>query len=196
MKWFPTIEVESAHGTRELSLTTRHLMNRCVFLNGNIDSELANFFLSQFLFLGESDEPVTIYIDSPGGEVNAGLMIYDAIQGCDMPINMVCTGKAASMAAIIFAGGQKGRRFILPHSQVMIHEPLVANGVGGSATSIKNTADSIMEVRKTLNGILAKHTGKTLKIIEKATNYDNVMNAKEAVDFGLCDRIITSVFIK
>ena len=196
MKWTPAIEVESAHGTREVSLTTRHLMNRTIFLNGSIDSDMANDFLSELLYLEESDEPVTLYIDSPGGEVNAGLMIYDAIQGSGLTINMVCTGMAASMAAIIFAGGQKGRRYILPHSKVMIHEPLISNGVGGSATSIKNISDSILETRSILNGILSKHTGKTTKEINKSTSFDNTMNAEDAIKFGLCDSITESIRIK
>ncbi len=196
MKWTPAIEVESAHGTREVSLTTRHLMNRTIFLNGSIDSEMANDFLSELLYLEESDGPVTVYIDSPGGEVNAGLMIYDAIQGSGLTINMVCTGMAASMAAIIFAGGQKGRRFILPHSKVMIHEPLISNGVGGSATSIKNISDSILETRSILNGILSKHTGKSRKEINRATSFDNTMNAEDAIRFGLCDSITKTIKIK
>ena len=196
MKWIPSIEVESAHGTREVSLTTRHLINRNIFLNGTIDSEMANDFLSELLYLEENDEPVTLYINSPGGEVDAGLMIYDAIQGSGLKINMVCTGLAASMAAIIFAGGQTGRRYILPHSKVMIHEPLISGGIGGSATSIKNISDSILGTRRTLNGILAKHTGKTEKEINKATSYDNTMNAEEAVRFGLCDKITTSIKVE
>lgn len=198
MNWIPSIEVESSHGTREVSLTTRHLMNRTIFLNGSIDSETANDFLSELLYLEEykSDRPVTLYIDSPGGEVNAGLMIYDAIQGSGLTINMVCTGMAASMAAIIFAGGQKGRRYILPHSKVMIHEPLISNGVGGSATSIKNISDSILETRSILNGILSKHTGKTTKEINKATSFDNIMNAEDAVKFGLCDSITETIRIE
>ena len=101
MKWTPSVEVESAHGTREVSLTTRHLMNRTIFLNGSIDSDMANDFLSELLYLEESDEPVTLYIDSPGGEVNAGLMIYDAIQGSGLTINMVCTGMAAKQIVIV-----------------------------------------------------------------------------------------------
>ena len=196
MKWIPSIEAESAHGTWEVSLTTRHLINRNIFLNGTIDSEMANDFLSELLYLEENDEPVTLYINSPGGEVDAGLMIYDAIQGSGLKINMVCTGLAASMAAIIFAGGQTGRRYILPHSKVMIHEPLISGGIGGSATSIKNISDSILGTRRTLNGILAKHTGKTEKEINKATSYDNTMNAEEAVRFGLCDKITTSIKVE
>lgn len=194
MNWIPSVEVESARGTREVSLTTRHLMNRIIFLTGSIDSEMADNFLSQFIYLEEeSDEPVTIYINSPGGEVNAGLMIYDTIQGSRLPINMVCTGMAASMAAILLAGGQKERRYILKHSKVMIHEPLLSSGVGGSATSIKNISDSILETREIVNGILAEHTGKSMEEINEATHFDNYMNAKEAIEFGICDKITTNV---
>lgn len=192
----PTIEVESAHGVREVSLDTRHLMKRRIFLNGEINEETANDFLSQMLYLEqESKAPVTIYINSPGGSVNAGLVIYDCIQASELEINMVCAGTAASMAAIIFAGGQKERRFILPHSKVMIHEPLLAGGVGGSATSIKNISDSILETREIVNGILAKHTGKTVKEINKATSFDNYMNAEEAIRFGLCDKVTTKMVV-
>lgn len=194
--WIPSIEVESAHGTREVSLTTRHLMNRNIFLTGSIDADMANNYLSQFLYLeSESNEPITIYVNSPGGEVNAGLMIYDAIQGSKVPINMICSGIAASMAAVILAGGQKGRRYILKHSKMMIHEPLLANGVGGSATSIKNISESILETREILNGILAEHTGKSIDEINEATSFDNYMNADEAIEFGLCDKISDSVRI-
>ena len=194
--WNPMIEVESAHGTREISLNTRHLMNRSIFLTGSIDSEMANAFLSQLIYLEEeSNEPITIYINSPGGEVNAGLMIYDAIQGSNLTINMICTGIAASMAALLLAGGQKGKRYILKHSKVMIHEPLIANGVGGSATSIKNISESILETREIVNGILAVHTGRSIEEINDATSFDNFMNAQEAVEFGLCDVITEKIRI-
>lgn len=189
--WDPMIEVESANGTREVSLNTRHLTNRNIFLTGSINAEMANAFLSQLLYLEqEPSAPITIYINSIGGEVNAGLMIYDALQGSSLEIKMVCTGTAASMAALLFAGGQKGRRFILKHSTVMIHEPMIANGVGGSATSIKNISESIMETREIVNGILAEHTGKSIEEINKATSFDNIMNAEEAIKFGLCDKVI------
>lgn len=194
--YIPAIEVESAHGTREVSLNTRHLMNRRLFINGDIDGQLANDFLSEFLYLEqESDEPVTIYVNSHGGEVDAGLMIYDIIQESRLKINIVCTGIAASMAAIIVAGGQKGRRYILPHSKMMIHEPLIGGGVGGSATSIKNISESILKTRQITNGILAKHTGKSIEDIDKATSFDNHMDAQQAIEFGLCDRIADSIMI-
>ncbi|MDD7641371.1 MAG: ATP-dependent Clp protease proteolytic subunit [bacterium] len=194
--WIPTIEVEGVNGTREVSLYTRHLTNRNIFLNGEINADMANFFVTQLLYLEETpDEPVNIYINSPGGEVNAGLMIYDAIQGSKLEINMICTGLAASMAAVLLAGGQRGSRYILRHSKVMIHEPLLANGVGGSATSIRKISESIIETRELVNGILAKHTGKTVEEINEATSFDNYMSAEEAIAFGLCDRITDSVKI-
>ena len=193
-EWMPSIEVESSHGTREVSLSTAHLMNRNVFLKGTIDDNMANDFLSQMLYLEENPVmPVNIYINSHGGQVDAGLMIYDIIQGSKLTINMICTDTAASMAAILLAGGQKGRRSIMEHSKVMIHEPLISNGVGGSATSIRNISDSIMETKNIVNGILAKHTGKSLDEINEATSFDNYMNAKEAIEFGICDKLATSI---
>lgn len=193
LSWYPSIEVESAHGVREVSLLTRHLMNRKIFLNGEINPETADAFLSQMLYLEdeESDRPVNIYINSPGGEVTSGLMIYDVLQNSKLSINVICSGLAASMAAVILAGGQKGRRYIMEHSKVMIHEPLVPNGVGGSATSIKNLSESILDTRGLLNDILSKHTGKARKLIDKATAFDNYMNSNEAIKFGLCDHILT-----
>lgn len=194
--WTPAVEVESSQGTREVSLKTKHFTNRRLFLTGEVTEDMANDFVSQMLYLAENGEPVDIYINSPGGSVNAGLVIYDVIQACakKMEINMYCIGMAASMGAVILAGGQKGRRFILPHSKVMIHEPLIAGGMGGSATSIKKTADSILETKAITNGILAEHTGKTIEEIDEATSYDNFMNAKEAIEFGICDEIRNVLF--
>lgn len=192
--WIPSIEIESARGVREVSLRTRHLMKRRIFLDGSIDRESANSFVSQLLYLEEEgEEPIDILINSPGGEVTAGLLIYDAIQGSKAVINMYCAGIAASMAADILAGGQKGRRFILPHSKVMIHEPLIQDGVGGSATSIRNISESILETRDICNGLLAKATGKTLEEVNEATRFDNYMNAAQAVEFGICDEIVERI---
>ena len=194
--WTPSIEVESAHGVREVALATRHLMDRIIFLSGEINDDMANAFMSELIYLEHcSNEPVTIYINSHGGEVDAGLMIYDAIQGCKLKINMICAGSAASMAAVLLAGGQRGHRFILKHSKVMIHEPLLSGGVGGSATSIKNISESILETKKIINGILAEHTGKALEEVDGATGYDHYMNAEEAVAFGICDKIIESIHV-
>ena len=185
--WVPSVEEESFNGMREITLKTKHFTKGKLFLTGEVTEDMANNFVSELLYLVEKGQPVDIYINSPGGSVNAGLVIYDVIQACEG--NMYCIGMAASMGAVILAGGQKGRRFILPHSKVMIHEPLISGGMGGSATSIKRTADSILETKAITNGILAKHTGKTVKEIDKATAFDNFMNAKEAVEFGICDEI-------
>lgn len=192
--WMPTIEEETNAGVREISLYTRQFMERKIFLTGEIDRNLANRFLAQMMYLRQmGEEEIHIYINSSGGEVNAGLMIYDVLVGMDIPVNLYCTGMAASMAAVILAAGQKGRRFILPHSKTMIHEPLLPNGVGGSASSIKNISDSILETRNLISEILAKHTGKSVKEILKATSYDNYMNAEESIAFGICDAIKESV---
>ena len=194
----PSIIIEGANGAREVSIETDLLMQRKIFITGKIDANKANDFLSKLLFLKSTnpEDLITIYINSPGGEVNAGLMIYDLIQSCQSPLEIICTGIAASMAALLVAGGQKGRRYILKHSKMMIHEPLISSGIGGSATSIKNISDSILDTRRITNSILAKHTGKSLKEIDKATSFDNYFAADEAVKFGLCDSIIENIFHK
>ena len=194
MMYQPAIERESANGIQEISLYTNAFSNRKVFLFGPIDEKTVYTFTAQMLYLMEDNQsPIDIFINSPGGEVNSGLAIYDLIQSCKAPVNMYCIGMAASMGALIFAGGKKGHRFIMPHSQVMIHEPLIPNGVGGSASSIKSTADSILQTRELLNGILAKHTGKTIEEINKATDHDNFMTADEAIEFGLCDKVTARI---
>lgn len=192
--WIPSVEVETNAGTREVALDTKHFMNRKIFLTGAIEEESVNRLVSQIMYLTqENQEPIDIYINSGGGEVNAGLLLYDVLQGLDTPVNMYCMGMAASMAAVILAGGQKGRRFILPHSKTMIHEPLISGGVGGSATSIKNISENILSTKALLNGILAKHTGKTCEEVDEATAYDHYMTAEESVAFGLCDEIVTKI---
>ncbi len=189
--WIPMIQEESAHGVREVQLRAKHLTNGKLFLTGEVTDDMSNAFVSELLYLTERGEPVDIYINSPGGSVTAGLVIYDVIRACSskIEINLYCIGMAASMAAIILAGGEKGHRFILPHSRVMIHEPLIQGGMGGSATSVKKTADSILETKAITNGILARHTGKTIEEIDEATAFDNYMNAEEAIEFGICDEI-------
>ena len=166
-------------------------------LNGTIAEE--SWFeddITPALFRAELEKcisPITVYINSPGGEINAGLLIYDALQGCRTEINLYCIGLCASMAAIILAGGQKGRRFATPHSKLLLHEPLLSGGFAGSASSIQRTAESIMETKRIIAELLAKDTGKDIESIDKAIAFDNYLNAQEAVAFGLCDRIVTSI---
>lgn len=185
-----SIEIEDAKGTKEISLYTHLFTNRKLFLTGEIDSGAADDFAAKLMYMEEEpDKPVTLIISGPGGEINAGLVIYDLLQATDLTINTYCIGMAASMSAVILAAGQKGRRFILPNSEVMIHEPLISNGVGGSATSIRNISESILKKKEVLNRILSKHTGKSLEEINAATAYDHYMTAEEAVLFGICDEI-------
>lgn len=192
--WEPAVEVESANGVREVKIKTRLLTQRKIFITGEINSESANDFIAELLQMEvEPQKPVTIYINSPGGEVNAGLLIYDAIQGSKLNISIVCMGMCASMAAVLLCGGRNGQRYILPHSKVMIHEPLIAGGASGSATSIKHISDSILETRDIISEILSKHTGKDVVTINEAISFDNYMDAKKAIEFGICDEIITSI---
>ena len=192
--WEPYVSKISNSGISSVALRASLLGDRKIFIDGEINSDFANNLLMEFQYLQkENDEPISIYINSPGGEVNAGLLIYDIVSNSKVEVNLYCTGIAASMAAIIFASGKEGHRFILPHSKVMIHEPLVSGGLGGSATTIKNTAESILKVKKITSEILAKHTGKTVDEIDKVIEHDNFMDADEAVEFGICDKIIDSV---
>lgn len=180
---------EDSNGMTQLDLLSLHLSRGRLFISGDIDMTMANRFESAMLHLADNKSPVDIFINSPGGRVDAGLMMYDIIQSYDGKINMYCTGLAASMGAVLLAGGQKGRRFILPHSKVMIHEPLIAGGLGGSASSIEKTARNILDIKRLINGILAENTGRSLTEISRATATDNYMDARQAVAFGICDDI-------
>lgn len=180
---------ETSRGMQVIPLESTLLTDRRLFLDEPITARTAVAFTQAMLFLTRTDQPIHIYINCTGGEVNAGLAIYDLLQSCPNEITMYCIGQACSMAAIILAAGQKGRRFILPHSRIMIHEVLLNGSVSGSATSISRISDSILETRKLLNSILAEHTGKTIEEIERATAFDNFMNAEEAIIFGICDAI-------
>ena len=188
--------VKSSSGITVVPVESRLLSDRKVFIKREIDSDTAYEFVTSIMLLVKEDpkKPIDVYvINSPGGEVNAGLLIYDTIKGLDTIVNMHCKGMAASMAAVIMAGGQKGHRFITPRSKMMIHEPLISGGVGGSATTIQRTAESIMETKRVLVELLASDTGKSKAEIEKAIAYDNYLNAEEAIAFGLCDSIETAI---
>lgn len=187
--------IKSSNGISLAPIESRLLSDRKLFIEGEITAASACEFVRAIMLLvkEDADKPIDIYINSPGGEVNAGLLIYDTLKGVKTEINLHCIGMAASMAAIILAGGKKGHRFILRHSRTMIHEPLISGGVGGSATSIKRTAESIMETKRISVELLASDTGKTRKEDEAAISFDNYMNAEESIAFGLCDTIETSI---
>ncbi len=184
-------QVKTSNGIYRIPMATAHFSKRRVFINDTITMNSACEFCDKVMLLNdESSEPIDVIITSVGGEVKAGLMMYDVIQSSPAPIRTFCRGMAYSMAAILFASGNHGR-YILPNSEVMIHEPLIQNGVRGNASSIKSVSDEMMSVRKKLNEILSRHTGKTLKQIEKASSFDNYFGAEESVAFGLADKVIT-----
>lgn len=187
--------IKTSSGITVVPSESRLLSERKLFIEGEITSNSACEFVKNIMLLVKesNDKPIDIYINTPGGEVYAGLLIYDTIKGLKTEINVYCIGMAASMGAIILAGGPKGHRFVLPHSIVMIHEPLIAGGVGGSATSIKRTAESILETKRITVGLLARDTGRIEDEVEKAISFDNYMNATEAIEFGLCDSIKDSL---
>lgn len=185
------VQVKSSSGITLIPLETRLLAERKVFIEGEINQEKACEFVKEILLLCKEDssKPIDVLINSPGGEINSGLLMYDCIQSCKVPIRMYCMGTAYSMAAVLFACGNHGR-YILPHGELMLHEPLLGSRVGGNASSIRSISDSLMETRRKMNQLLAKHTGKTEKEIEEATGYDHYFNAEESVAFGLADEVV------
>ena len=188
--YIPTIIRETSEGTARIPIADMMFQRREVWLTGEITSEVADAVISQILHLDaeDPDAEITMYIDSPGGSVTAGLSIYDVMQAVSADIHTVCVGTAASMAAVLFAAGD--RRDILRHGEVMIHDPLVSGGISGSALAVQDKSDRLMAKRKVLCGILAQHTGKTLKQIYKVTAKDTYFSAEEAVAFGLADSIV------
>lgn len=181
-----------------LSTATKLGEDRIISIEGAIDDAVANAFLEQMLILNreDTDAPIIVRINSGGGSVEQGLMMYDVIQGSLAPVKLICTGSAYSMAAILLASGNpKHGRYVLPNSKLMIHEPLIQGGVGGKTSSIKSISDSMLETRKKLNGILAKHTGHTIEEIDEATSYDHYFTADEAVAYGLCDKVVDFSFL-
>ncbi|HRY91599.1 MAG TPA: ATP-dependent Clp endopeptidase proteolytic subunit ClpP [Candidatus Gracilibacteria bacterium] len=187
----PTVIEKTNLGERAYDIYSRLLKDRIIFLGTAINDSVANTIIAQLLFL-ESENPskdITLYIHSPGGHVTAGLAIYDTIQHIKPDVSTVCVGMAASMGAVLLAGGTKGKRFALPNAEVMIHQPL--GGIEGQASDIYIHAQHILKTKERLNNILAKHTGQPLKTIEKDTDRDNFMTAEEALKYGLIDKIIT-----
>lgn len=189
---------KSNTGLHSFPLDAMLLTQRKIFLTDTITTNSANTILQQLLFLESEDNktPIKLIINSHGGEVSAGLMLYDQIKGMDTPVETYCTELAASMAAIILAGGNPGHRFILKHSKVMIHEPRIYSSfdkVYESASSIQKSAESIMKTKHILTKLLAYDTGRKIEEINTAISYDNFMNAEEAVAFGICDDIINCV---
>jgi len=191
MSLIPMVVEQSDRGERAYDIYSRLLKERIIFLGTAIDDDVANLIIAQLLFLqGEdSKKEISLYINSPGGVVTAGLAIYDTMQFITAPVSTICVGQAASMAAVLLTAGTKGKRFALPNSRVLIHQPL--GGVSGQATEIEIHAKEILKMKKNLNEILAKHTGQGIKRIEKDTDRDYFMSAQEALEYGIIDEVIT-----
>lgn len=191
MNYVPIVVEQSNRGERSYDIYSRLLKDRIVFVTGEIDDTMANLVIAQLLFL-ESEDPdkdIHLYINSPGGSVSAGLAIYDTMQYIKPDVSTICMGMAASMASVLLAAGAPGKRFALPYSRVMIHQPL--GGVQGQASEIEITAREILRIRDEMNGILASHTGQTKEKIAQDTDRDNYMSSQEAKKYGLIDEVVS-----
>ena len=186
----PMVVEQTSRGERSYDIYSRLLKERIIFLVGQVEDHMANLVVAQMLFL-ESENPdkdIYLYINSPGGSVTAGLSIYDTMQFIKPDVSTLCIGQAASMGALLLAGGEAGKRYALPHARTMIHQPL--GGFQGQASDIEIHAKEIIEVRERLNKILAEHTGKSMSDIQKDTDRDNFMNAETSVEYGLIDEVM------
>lgn len=187
----PMVVEQTGRGERSYDIYSRLLKERIIFLGTGIDDSVANLIIAQLLFL-QSEDPekdISIYINTPGGVVTAGLAIYDTMQFLKCDITTYCVGQAASMGAVLLAAGAKGKRFALPNARIMIHQPL--GGAQGQATDIHIQAQEIMRIKQILNGILANHSGRSIEDLEKDTDRDNFMSAAQAAEYGLIDEVIT-----
>ena len=190
MNLVPMVVEKEFNGERSYDIFSRLLKDRIVFISEEIDDNLANRVIAELLYLDSTgNEDINIYINSPGGSVSAGMAIYDTMNFVKSDVSTTCLGIAASMAAFLLSSGKKGKRYILPNADVMIHQPL--GGAQGQATDIKIASDRIIDLRKRLNRIFSKNTSQSLKKIEKDTERDNYLSAKEALEYGLVDKIIT-----
>ena len=188
----PMVVEQTSRGERSYDIYSRLLKERVIFVVGPVEDHMANLVVAQLLFL-ESENPdkdISLYINSPGGSVSAGLAIYDTMQFIKPDISTLCIGQAASMGAVLLAGGAKGKRYALPHSRVMIHQPL--GGFQGQATDIDIHAREILKIREQLNQLLASHTGQSIETIDKDTERDNFMGAETAKEYGLIDEVLDS----
>ncbi|MBP7791626.1 MAG: ATP-dependent Clp endopeptidase proteolytic subunit ClpP [Candidatus Goldbacteria bacterium] len=190
MSLIPMVIEQSDRGERAYDIYSRLLKERIVFIGMPIDDDVANLIIAQLLFLDGEDmgKEISLYVNSPGGIVSSGMAIYDTMQYIKSPITTICVGQAASMAAVLLAAGTKGKRYALPNSRILIHQPM--GGVQGQASDIDIHAKEILKLRERLNKILAKHTGQTLKKIEKDTDRDYFMTSEEAKEYGIIDEII------
>ena len=189
MSLVPMVVDKESSGERSYDIFSRLLKNRIILLSGEIDDVLANSVVAQILYLDSlNHDDISLYINSPGGSVTAGMAIYDTMNFVKSDVSTICLGMAASMAAFLLSSGEKGKRYVLPNAEVMIHQPL--GGAQGQATEIKIAAEHILKIRDKLNSILAKNTGQKIETIQKDTERDNFMDSKESLEYGLVDKII------
>ncbi len=189
MNLVPVVIDKDIQGERSYDIFSRLLKDRIIFIRGEINDTLANSVIAELLYLDSlNHEDISLYINSPGGVITAGMAIYDTMNFVKSDVSTICMGMAASMAAFLLSSGAKGKRYILPNADVMIHQPL--GGAEGQATDIKIASDRILRLRSKLNNILAKNTGKSLKKIEKDTERDNYLSADDALEYGIVDKII------
>ena len=191
MSLVPYVIEQTNHGERSYDIYSRLLKDRIIVLGEEVTDVTASLVVAQLLFLAaeDSDKDINLYINSPGGSVTAGMAIYDTMQYIKPDVSTICIGMAASMGAFLLSGGQKGKRFALPNSEIMIHQP--SGGARGQATEIQIVAENILKTKKKLNEILAQNTGKPYEQIVKDTERDNYMSAEEALEYGLIDAVIT-----
>ncbi|OFJ87732.1 ATP-dependent Clp endopeptidase proteolytic subunit ClpP [Neisseria sicca] len=188
----PTVIEQSGRGERAFDIYSRLLKERIVFLIGPVTDETANLVVAQLLFL-ESENPdkdIFFYINSPGGSVTAGMSIYDTMNFIKPNVSTLCLGQAASMGAFLLSAGEKGKRFALPNSRIMIHQPLINGGLGGQASDIEIHARELLKIKEKLNRLMAKHCGRDLADLERDTDRDNFMSAEEAKEYGLIDQVL------
>jgi len=196
MSFVPVVIEQSSRGERSFDIFSRLLRERIIFLGTQIDDMVANLVVAQLLLL-DSENPekdIMLYINSPGGSVTAGFAIYDTMQHIRADVSTICLGQAASMGAFLLSSGTKGKRMALPHSRVLIHQPL--GGAQGQATDIEIQAAEIIRIKKALNDILAANTGQSLKKIEKDTDRDYIMTPQEALEYGMIDKVISRDIVK
>ena len=184
------IQIKSSRGVELIPDETIFLTERKIFIEGEINQIVACQFMRKVMYLNNDDHksPITVFINTQGGEINAGMLIYDVIQSSIAPLKLVCISQAYSMGAVIFAGGKNGR-CMLPNSELMIHEPLLGSRIGGNSSSIKSISEILNETKNKLTAILSKHTGQKISVIEEAIRYDHYFTPEEAISFGLCDEI-------
>ena len=193
MALVPYVIEQTGHGERSMDIYSRLLNDRIIVLSDEVNDATASVVVAQLLYL-ESQDPekdICLYINSPGGSITAGMAIYDTMQYIKPDVSTMCIGMAASMGAVLLAGGARGKRYALPHSEVMIHQPLIGGGLSGQCTDIKIHSDHMLRTREKLNKILAHDTGKSLEQIAIDTERDNYMTAEEAVEYGIIDKVMT-----